>query len=197
MKLRSHRKRVTEKAAGVKDPWEPQENFAKARQVFLYVVGRKQDEPGFDHDFLEKLLYFIDFDHYEKNEVQLMGLRWFKGESGPIAPQVETLLGELLQAGAIIRVKSKSGAPSYRIAEGQTVPQLPQEEIQSIEKTFSRLMDYDDAKSLSDFSHVDIPWYGPDLGDEIEYEAVFYRAENMSARELHDVENPVFRNQKL
>ena len=39
---------------------------------------------------------------------------------------------------------------------------------------------------LSAYSHKDIPWIGADMGDVLDYEAVFYRNDETSRREYAD-----------
>jgi hypothetical protein len=46
----------------------PLENWAKFRQIFLHVLRRIGDRPGFDLGAVLTLLYFMDFDHYELHE---------------------------------------------------------------------------------------------------------------------------------
>ena len=43
------------------------------RQVILYVLNKVGNEPNVGEKVLHKLLYFIDFDYYEKFEENLMG----------------------------------------------------------------------------------------------------------------------------
>lgn len=39
------------------------------------------------------------------------------------------------------------------------------------------------AKELSEYSHKDIPWIGANMGEIMDYEAVFYRNNDTSRRE--------------
>ncbi|NTW30226.1 MAG: helix-turn-helix domain-containing protein, partial [Candidatus Moranbacteria bacterium] len=55
----------------------PQRNVEKFKQVLLYVLEKTAGKPNVGMTVLYKLLYFIDFDYYEKYERQLMGLTYF------------------------------------------------------------------------------------------------------------------------
>ena len=61
----------------------PQENVEKFRQVLLYILGKSGYQPNVGETVLYKLLYFIDFDYYEKFEEQLMGSTYIKNHHGP------------------------------------------------------------------------------------------------------------------
>ena len=56
----------------------PQEKVDKFRQVLLYILKKVGGKPNVGMTVLYKLLYFIDFDYYEKYEDQLMGLVYLK-----------------------------------------------------------------------------------------------------------------------
>src|SRR3990167_2158560 len=56
----------------------PQEKADKFRQVLLYILKKVGGKPNVGMTVLYKLLYFIDFDYYEKYEDQLMGLVYLK-----------------------------------------------------------------------------------------------------------------------
>ncbi len=50
----------------------PVKNLRKFKEVLLYVLSRLGNKPNIGETFLCKLLYFIDFDFYEKYEEQLI-----------------------------------------------------------------------------------------------------------------------------
>lgn len=55
----------------------PKQNFEKAKEVILCVL---QKLGICEAEYLQNLMYFIDFDYYEKYEEQLMGLIYYKNE---------------------------------------------------------------------------------------------------------------------
>ena len=61
----------------------PQEQVEKFKQVFLYLVSRIGGKPNIGQTALYKLLYFIDFDYYEKFHTQLIGARYIRNTHGP------------------------------------------------------------------------------------------------------------------
>ena len=54
---------------------KPIENHKKAKEVILHILNRCGK---MNKEKLSQLLYFIDFDYYEKHEEQLMGLKYNK-----------------------------------------------------------------------------------------------------------------------
>lgn len=53
----------------------PTLNPEKAREIILYIL---QKWPEITQEKLQIMLYFMDFDHYEKYEEHLMGFTWIK-----------------------------------------------------------------------------------------------------------------------
>ena len=58
-------------------------NARKFREVLLYILSKVGAKPNIGETALYKLLYFIDFDFYEKFEEQLTGARYIKNHYGP------------------------------------------------------------------------------------------------------------------
>ena len=73
----------------------PQEKVDKFRQILLYVLKKVGGKPNVGMTVLYKLLYFIDFDYYEKYENQLMGLVYLKNYHGPTPRLFEDLIGDI------------------------------------------------------------------------------------------------------
>ena len=49
----------------------PQKNFQKFKEVLIYILNSVGAKPNIGETVIYKLLYFIDFDYYEKHEEQL------------------------------------------------------------------------------------------------------------------------------
>src|SRR3989344_2078768 len=54
----------------------PRANEEKFKEVLLYVLSKVGAKPNIGETALYKLLYFIDFDFYERFEQQLTGARY-------------------------------------------------------------------------------------------------------------------------
>ncbi len=56
---------------------------------------------------LHKLLYFIDFDYYEKFEENLMGATYIKNYHGPTSVELGSIINEMQEQGELEAVKSQ------------------------------------------------------------------------------------------
>ncbi len=54
-------------------------------------------------------------------------------------------------------------------------------ELQTIDEVLCRLSDMNAAK-IADYSHRDVPWLAATEGEVLDYESVFYRSREYSAR---------------
>ena len=61
----------------------PQKNLNKFKEVLLYILNKVGSKPNIGETVIYKLLYFIDFDYYEKYEDQLIGATYLKNNYGP------------------------------------------------------------------------------------------------------------------
>lgn len=82
-------------------------NLDKFKQVLLYILEKVGSKPNVGETVLHKLLYFIDFDYYEKFEENLMGATYLKNHHGPTSVELGTILKDMQRNGEIEAVKSK------------------------------------------------------------------------------------------
>ena len=82
-------------------------NLDKFKQVLLYILEKVGGKPNVGETVLHKLLYFIDFDYYEKFEENLMGATYIKNHHGPTSVELGTILKDMQRSGEIEAVKSK------------------------------------------------------------------------------------------
>jgi len=166
----------------------PQKNLAKFREVLLYILGKVGSKPNIGETVIYKLLYFIDFDYYEKYEEQLVGATYIRNRYGPSPVQFKKVVARMEQDGEIERVKSRY----YKYPQTKYLPRrapdlslLTGREIALIDDVLCRLSDMD-AAQVSAYSHGDVPWRGTAEGEAIPYEAVFYRVAPYSQRVYPD-----------
>ncbi len=163
----------------------PQKNIEKFKQVFIYMLEKVGARPNIGLTVLYKLLYFIDFDYYEKYETQLMGLTYFKNKHGPTPREFKIVVDDLLQNKCIEEIKStyfKREQKKYLPHISSDLSVLNGQELEMIDSVLERYADKN-AKQISDMSHRDTPWKVTDNGEDIEYELAFYRADEFSVRE--------------
>ncbi len=166
----------------------PQKNLDKFKQIFLYILERVGNRPNVGMTVLYKLLYFIDFDYYEKYEEQIMGLTYIKNHHGPTPKEFIKVVEEMKAAGEIEEIKSKYFTyeqKKYLPVIHADLSKISGRELELIDNVLSRLAGKS-AVELSDYSHQDIPWMVGELGKDISYESVFYRGTDHSVREYAD-----------
>ena len=165
----------------------PIKNQKKFKTVLAYILKKVGGKPNIGMTAIYKLLYFIDFDYYEKFEKQLMGAVYIKNHYGPTPVMFGKIIDEMKSKNEIEEVRSKFYNkeqkkfflnPEYEI----DLTPLSAQEIKHIDWELRRLADKT-AKELSDLSHEDMPWRAAKIGEEVRYNGVFYRDEKLSVRE--------------
>ena len=161
----------------------PQKNLEKFKEVLLYILNKVGSKPNIGETVLYKLLYFIDFDFYEKYEEQLIGATYVKNHYGPTPME----FGEIIKVmdKEIIKVESSYFSypqTKYLPLRKGDLSKLKASEIEVIDSVLNKLSDMN-AAQISEYSHNDVPWLTTEDQAMIEYESVFYRTSAYSVRE--------------
>jgi transcriptional regulator with XRE-family HTH domain len=169
----------------------PQERVEKFKQVLLYILAKIGGKPNIGQTVLYKLLYFIDFDYYEKFEEQLIGAKYMKNTHGPTPVAFAKIISELEKEKKIETIKSqfyKYDQTKYLVNPKETtdLSSLSGAEIAHIDWEISRLSDLT-ANQISALSHKDTPWLIAKEKEIMDYEYVFYRPEETSVRDYEPV----------
>jgi transcriptional regulator with XRE-family HTH domain len=169
---------------------DPQTDPEKLREVLLYILGKVGAKPNVGETVLYKLLYFIDFDYYEKTGHSVTGLNYIRNHYGP-TPSVRDFQGvidgmilsedlEIVETKYFNNIQRK-----YLPNKKSDLRELNAAEIKHIDETLARLSDKS-AKELSDLSHFDTPWLAAKEGGAIDYRGVFYRTSKTAVTEPED-----------
>ncbi len=152
-------------------------DLGKFKQVFLYITEQVGAKPNIGQATLFSLLYFIDFDYYEKFETQLMGLKYQKDEYAPLPVGFMNFIN-YMSAEHMISVVDIS---NYELSDTKYLPLIKPDltlisaqEIKHIDATLERLANKN-ADEMLDLLNEDTPWIATRLNELIEYESVFYR----------------------
>jgi transcriptional regulator with XRE-family HTH domain len=167
----------------------PQINPEKLREVLLYVLEKVGAKPNVGETVLYKLLYFIDFDYYEKYGQSITGLTYVRNHFGPTpaATFAEIVKGmELRDELEIVETKffnnkQKKYLPNVKFE----LHKLSAKELEHINDELLRLADKT-ATELSDMSHKDTPWLASKQGEVIDYQLAMYRTDATSVKEYED-----------
>jgi transcriptional regulator with XRE-family HTH domain len=167
----------------------PEKNIQKFEQVLLYILERVGARPNVGKTVIYKLLYFIDFDYYEKFEKQLLGLTYFKNHYGPAPREFSTVIEKLIQENKIIPVSSSFFSRDQKKFLPRISPDLSVlngQELDMINEVLDKYADRS-ATELSEMTHRDVPWQVADFGADIDYEYAFYRRDEFSVREYEEL----------
>jgi transcriptional regulator with XRE-family HTH domain len=162
----------------------PAKNVEKFKNALLYITQKIGALPNVGQTVLYKILYFCDFDYYEKFEEQLIGATYVKNHFGPTPREFSAVVKEMIKDGKIEEVTTKffdKDKKKYMPVVSPDLSVFTGRELQHIDEEISRL-GHKTAKELSDFSHKDVPWITAEIGKDISYEAVFYRTKETSVR---------------
>jgi uncharacterized phage-associated protein len=159
----------------------PAKNVEKLREVLLYILNKVGAKPNVGETMLYKLLYFIDFDFYEKYEEQLIGASYKKNIYGPTPLEFAEIVSEMVTAHEVAKIKSDYFQP---LREAR-LDILSANELKLIDDVLNRLGDKN-ASQISEYSHGDVPWKVTENMGIINYETVFYRTPEYSVRTPED-----------
>lgn len=166
----------------------PAKNLDRFREVLLYILGKVGSKPNVGETVIYKLLYFIDFNYYEKYEEQLIGATYLKNQHGPTPIEFKKIIEKMIKDKEIEKVKSTYFAfpqTKYLPLRKPNLSKLKANEMELIEDVLCRLSDMNTVQ-ISEYSHNDVPWLTTESGKEIEYESVFYRIAPYSVRDYSD-----------
>lgn len=169
----------------------PQEKAEKFEATLLYILAKIGGKPNIGQTVLYKLLYFIDFDYYEKFEEQLIGAKYIKNHYGPTPVLFAKFIDRLEKKGQVEKIKSKfykHEQTKYLVNPNEPIDlsALSAQELAHIDWEIDRLGDLT-ATQISALSHLDTPWLAAKEREALEYEHVFYRPDETSVRQYESL----------
>ena len=166
----------------------PQEKVEKFKEVLLYILERIGARPNIGEAVVCKLMYFIDFDYYEKFEEQLIGAKYIKNHFGPTPVAFPEIIAQMEEEGDLTRVIKKyfqHDQKKYLPRRSANLSNFSAQEKELIDWEIERFKGFN-ATKMRDYSHSDVPWIGANDLQQINYEAVFSRTDEFSVRQYDD-----------
>lgn len=160
-------------------PHIPDSKYSKMMHTILYILSKCAWKPNFGKIVLNKLLYFADFNYYEKHFETITGEQYVKMPMWPVPKNIDTVLAGMERNGLIQQMKSTY----YGYDQRRFIPLVSPDlwafngnEIQEINTVISKYGDKT-GKWLTEYSHEDMPWKATkEVGEVIEYGLVHYRS---------------------
>jgi len=166
----------------------PQENIIKLKETLLYILEKIGALPNIGEAVICKILYFIDFDYYEKYEEQLIGATYIKNHHGPTPAAFTEIVKQMERNGDLVSVVKKY----FQYDQKKYLPRRKADlsifsacEKELIDAEIERFKDFN-ANKIKEYSHKDVPWIGTKDLHPISYEAVFCRTPEFSVRQYDD-----------
>ncbi len=151
-------------------------NAEKLEQAMLFFVSRSTDD-GLPKTKLMTLLYFADFDHFERYDVPITGSIYVKWKHGPAPDDAKVAIAKLCNREMITITNVREGENELHQITTQFVPNLavfePNERA-ILEQTVVEYMPYT-GEQLSAMAHNEAPWIAVAPYEQIPYYLAYYR----------------------
>jgi len=165
------------------------EKVETLREVLLYVLDKVGAKPNVGETVLYKLLYFIDFDYYEKTGKSITGLTYIRNHYGPTPTKTfDSVVKAMEKAGELEVIDTKyfnHTQKKYLPVKKPKLEEVSANELQHIDEVLARLSDKT-ASELSSLSHRDMPWLATKDKTPIKYQLAMYRTTETSVKEPED-----------
>lgn len=150
----------------------------KYQQVILYFCRKLGGEIR-GKKKLAKLLYFADFDFFEKNQTSITGDLYKALPMGPFPTAFDDVTKEMSKKNMIETktVEEREGyfpTEVYRCIDEPDESVFSQEEKKMLDRVITKY-GHLNGKQLEDLTHGEAPYIGTELKKEIPYELAFYR----------------------
>lgn len=152
-----------------------QKNFQKFKEVLIYILNTVGAKPNVGETTLYKLLYFIDFNYYEKYKEHLIGATYLKTDNGPVPVEFQTIINELIENKEVEIVKSTYFLHPQKKYLSHRAPDLSilnANEIKLIDDVLHKYSDMS-PETLIEYVIKDKPCSLTPNQKKIKYEAVF------------------------
>lgn len=158
-------------------------NIEKYKNTILYLANKLGGKIK-GKKKLAKLLYFVDFDFFEKYESSITGTTYNHLPMGPFPSELAETL-ELLKSDGSLDIKVEDLGGNLIPMEVYTAKAEPntsvfeQKELEMLDRVISKYGGLNGGQ-LEQLSHAEAPYNATKLGEEIPYELSFYRETDFS-----------------
>jgi uncharacterized phage-associated protein len=148
----------------------------KMQQVILFFLERINNV-HLGRTKLMKLLYYVDFDHYEMHGKSVTGATYRKLPHGPVPQQAKELIRDMAGKGLVLEMKAKRSvfAQHRLITQAKFNPAMfSGDEMQTLDRVAKEWENCTGAQ-IEAASHAEAPWSATKDGKVIDYELAHYR----------------------
>lgn len=160
----------------------PKFSEKKYKSVILYLAQKLGGEIR-GKKKLAKLLYFVDFDFFEKFQKSMTGDIYKALPMGPFPTHMEQVLADMSKEKQIT-IKITKERADYNPTEIYITKKEPEgffskDELEILDRVILKYGNLT-GKQLEDLTHAEAPYIGTKPNKEIAYELTFYRGTNFS-----------------
>lgn len=163
--------------------------FYKFKQTLLYILNKCAQKPNVGKTVLNKLLYFSDFNFFEKNMNSITGVEYAKLPRWPVPKIMDLILPQMEWEQSI----KGMDVPYFGYVQQRIIPLTTPDmsifsasELIEIDDVITKYADKN-ADRLRDRSHNDMPYKATkNIWDTISYGLVTYRDSLYSVSERRD-----------
>jgi uncharacterized phage-associated protein len=149
----------------------------KYEQVILYLCSKLGEIKG--KKKLAKLLYFVDFDYFEKNQELFTGETYKRLPMGPFPLHMENIVDKMSDTHKITvdTIQEYDGYIPTEIYRAEKEPKVEifsdseKDILDRVVKNYGHL----NGKQLEEITHAEAPYVGTEPKEEIDYELAYYR----------------------
>ncbi len=158
-------------------------NKKKYENVMLYLCHKLGGEVR-GKKKMAKLLYFVDFDYYEKTQQSMTGDIYKALPMGPFPVQMDVISSlmsknKTLIVEKVLEVDGYNPTEIYKSQEKPDMSAFSKDEVKILDRVILKY-GHLTGKQLEDLSHNEAPYVGTKLNDEIYYELAYYRGTNFN-----------------
>ena len=157
----------------------------KFKTVLSYIISRCENKKNVGKTVICRLLYFSDFNYYDKYETSITGETYIKYEMDLYPQHIDGIIDEMISDESVtIENKPYFGTVVHKhyLKDVPDLSSLNTKELGVINEVIDDLSDLS-ANEVSEYSRGDMPWMIAEDNDDLDYEYVFYRDPEYSVRE--------------
>ncbi len=151
--------------------------YEKFKNTLLYILERCGGRANIGETVLYKLLYFADFNYFERYNNYLTGATYRKLPHGPVPYEFYDIVNNMIENKELKIIQSQYHGykqTRYFPLINANLELLKASEKNVIDKVINQLSEYS-ASEISDYSHGDMPWKQTKEYDDIDYNLVSKR----------------------
>ena len=154
-------------------------NEKKYRSAILYLASKVGKGSVWGKKKMYKLLYFLDFDFFEKHEKPITGTIYQKLQMGPAPSYFDTMAEELANDGLLQISRGRTGPGYndtyvYKALKSPDLKVFDNEEIKMLKRVVKKYGDKTGTE-LENLTHKEAPYLAVGEGEEMPLELAHYR----------------------